>query len=132
MSYSCDDDYYCDDNYNNGCCGGAGLAYLIAFYPFVPFTVVGYELLEAFGGGINGLKWAGAVLGGIIGWYFYINVGKFLAQKLHINTLLVVLLGYTFASGLFYILESFYPDNQMVKMAWNIGKAIGEWAMSAS
>jgi len=132
MSYSCDDDYYCDDDYNNGCCGGAGLVYLIAFYPFVPFTVIGYEVLDALTHGINGAKWGGAILGGIIGWYFYINAGKFLVQKMNINYLLVILLGYSFGTGLFYILGSFYPDNHMVKMAWSAGKTIWEWAVSAS
>jgi len=71
-------------------------------------------------------------LGGIIGWYFYINMGKFLAQKMNIHYLLVVLLGYTFASGMFWVLGSIYPDNQIVKMALSIGTAIGKWAMSVS
>ena len=132
MSYSCDDDYYCNDNYNNGCCSGEGGAFLILLYPFIPFMIVGYELLEKFGGGVNGLKWGGAIVGGIIGWFFYIHTARFMAQRLNTHFGFVVLSGYVFASGLFYILGSVYPENQMVKMAWKTGQAIAGWAMSVS
>jgi hypothetical protein len=123
---------YNDNYYDDGRGAGEALAFLIVFYPFIPFTVVGYELLDALSGGINGAKWGGAVLGGIIGWYFYINVGKFLVQKMNIHYLLTVLLGYSFASGLFWALGSIYPDNRMVVMALDAGKWIGAWATTAS
>jgi hypothetical protein len=133
MSYSCDNDYYYnDDDYNNGCCNNDGLAYLIAFYPFIPFTVIGYEVLDALSHGINAAKWGGAVFGGIVGWYFYIHGGKYMIQKMNIHYLLVILMGYSFGTGLFYILGSFYPDNRVVKMAWSAGKAIAQWAISVS
>jgi hypothetical protein len=53
-------------------------------------------------------------------------------QKMNIHYLLVILMGYSFGTGLFYILGSFYPDNRVVKMAWSAGKAIAQWAISVS
>ena len=51
MSCSCGD-IYCDGyNCNNNNGNGIALAILILIYPYLPFMVVGYELMDIFSNG---------------------------------------------------------------------------------
>ena len=50
-----------------------GIILIILLYPYLPFMIIGYELLDKFSNGVNIFKWSGAIVGfGLVSFFFNI------------------------------------------------------------
>lgn len=136
MSCSCGDSfcdgYSCNDDNNSG--GGGGIVIIFLLYPYLPFMVVGYELMEKFSDGVNIFKWAGCAIGLAIGLFFYFKLFKrFVNEVLNIyNFFLYWLIVYSLASLMFYVLNFIYSENQIVIKVTEFWKWFFNWAQSVS
>jgi hypothetical protein len=63
MSCTCGDPFCNGYDCNNNGGGGFAIVLLVLLYPYLPFMIVGYELMNNVSNGINLFKWGGAVGG---------------------------------------------------------------------
>jgi|GEM_PF-4155431 len=125
---------YTNGNNDNGFGAGIAMGIFIFAYPYLPFMIVGYEWFYTLGGGINFIKWGGALLGLILGLIWYQVVFKRIIENaLKItDNLLYWIIVYCFASLAFWLLGFVYPRNELVVVVLSIGRSIVAWALKAS
>lgn len=124
------DGYYCNNNAN----GGFAIVLFVLLYPYLPFMIIGYEIMDYLANGVNLFKWGGAIGGLVAGLFFYIKIFKiFVKNYLDIKSDIIFwILSYIFASIMFMILDSIYAQNPVVVFVSKLGIGIFQWAFKAS
>lgn len=134
MSCNCGDPFCDGYNCNNNSGGGFAIILIVLLYPYIPFMIVAYELMDKLADGTNVFKWLGAVVGFGLGWLFYFRFfRKFVNEILNIqNIFLYWIICYILASFMFIFLESLYPQNQMLIHIINFWDSFFKWCMNKS
>jgi hypothetical protein len=134
MSCSCGDPFCDGYNCNNNSNGAFGLILIILLYPYLPFMIIGYELMDKFSNGVNIFKWLGAIIGFGLGFLFYFNIFRnFLEQTLNIRSSVYYwFICYILASFMFSFLKPIYPENKILNMILNFWDKFFIWALSVS
>lgn len=133
MSCSCGDPFCDGYNCNNN--GGAfGIVVLILLYPYLPFMIVGYELMDNISNGVNLFKWLGTAIGLGLGIGFYFKFfRKFIEEMLDIqSSILYWLICYILATIVFLFLKPVFPENKVINIISNLWSEIFKWAFSIS
>lgn len=135
MSCDCGDPF-CDGYNCNNNNGGGALVFvaIVILYPYIPFMIVGYELMDKLADGTNIFKWLGAIAGFVLGWFFYFRFfRKIVDEILNIqNTFLYWIICYILASFLFMLLEPIYPNNQVLVHVMSFWESFFRWCMNKS
>ena len=134
MSCSCSDPFCDGYNCNNNANGGFAIVLFVLLYPYLPFMVVGYELMDDFSNGINLFKWAGAIIGLLLGIYFYFRIFQnFVNDFLNIkSSILYWFICYCLSSFMFVVLNSIYSENKIVEIVSKLWSGFFNWALSVS
>lgn len=133
MYCSCGDPF-CDGYNCNNSRDGFAIVLFVLLYPYLPFMIIGYEIMDYLANGVNFFKWGGAIAGLVVGVFFYFKVFNiFVNNYLDIKSSIVLwLLAYIFASIMFMILDSIYSENPVVAFVSKLGIGIFQWAFRAS
>ena len=134
MNCSCGDPYCDGYNCNNNGGGALGIVVLILLYPYLPFMVVGYELMNTLSNGMNLFKWGGAILGFGVGVFFYFkSFRKIVSEVFDIQSqILYWLICYVLASVMFLFLKSIFPDNKIINIVTNLWSGFFKWCLTIS
>lgn len=133
MSCNCGDPFCDGYNCNNGRDGFAIILFVL-LYPYLPFMIFGYEIMNHLGNGVNFIKWLGAIIGLGLGLFFYFKFFKrvvleFLGIE---NQILYWLFCYVLASFMFAFLEPIFPDNQVLNLVIGFWKKFFDWCFLVS
>lgn len=133
MSCSCGDPFCDGYNCNNGRDGFAIILFVL-LYPYLPFMIFGYEIMNYLGNGVNFIKWLGAIIGLGLGLFFYFKFFKrvvleFLGIE---NQILYWFFCYILASFMFVFLEPIFPDNQVLNIVISLWKKFFDWCFLVS
>lgn len=127
--YTCGSDY-CNGNCNNN--GGYLIVLFVLCFPYIPFSVFFYEVFSNISGGLNLAKWAGAALGGYLGYKVWMDWFPRFSDKYFTNFFLYWILVYFISSGLFFILAKMFSSNIVVIKIVALLSNITAWALQAS
>lgn len=111
--YNCGSDF-CYGNCNNNVAGGILLIAAVMFLPYIPFSVLFYEIFSFISGGYNIIKWAGAFLGGYLGYKIWIIWFPRYTQKYIKSSFLYWFIVYIISIILFFILDMLFTSNIVV------------------
>lgn len=134
MNCSCGDPYCDGYNCNNNGGGAFGIVVLILLYPYLPFMVVGYELMNTLSNGMNLFKCGGAILGFGVGVFFYFKSFKKIVSELFDiqSQILYWLICYVLASFMFVFLKPFFPENKIINIVTNLWNGFFKWCLTIS
>ena len=134
MSCSCGDSFCDGYNCNSGAGGGLAIVIIFLLYPYLPFMIIGYELLDKFSNGVNIFKWFGAFAGFGLGFFLYFNIfRKFLERTLNIqSSIFYWFICYVLATFMFFLLKPIYSENRILNIVLNFWDNLFKWAFSAS
>ncbi len=118
---------------DNGFAIGFAIAIFIFVYPYLPFAIIGYEIGNWIGGGLNIAKWGGTLFGlGFGAWWYFVPYTDFLYKYFRIERgIRFWLLAYLLASLMFLVI-SLTTDNELAKGIVKMWIAFFKWAISVS
>lgn len=115
---------------NNSEGGGIALGVFIFLYPYIPFMIVGYEVFNYIGSGMNIIKWFGALLGGGVGLFWYLVYFRAMVDKFGIkSSFWYWVVCYLFASLLFIPLSQAFSTNEATMMICNLWNLFFNWGL---
>lgn len=127
--YTCGSDY-CNGNCNNN--GGYLIVLFVLGFPYIPFSVFLYEVFSNISGGINLVKWIGAISGAYLGYKIWMDWFPKFSDKYFTNFFIYWILVYFISGGLFFILAKIFPSNIVVIKIVALLTNIIAWALKVS
>lgn len=113
---------------------GFALAFFAIIYPFLPWAVVGFEIGNHIGNGLNILKWGGAVMGGIFGIYWNMRIMRRVSLWLFgvADGWKFTILCYVTATVFFFSLYLSGSENKLVALVCKSLELFVKWLFSYS